>query len=77
MRNCELDAVVKSRTLSEVIDLVETLHIENQHIAQAAGVLLRHCLATGQDECDAASLRLLRAIKDTAEHCCRVIEGPR
>lgn len=76
MRNSELDAALMSRTLYEVIDILETLHAENRRIVAAADTLLLHLRSIDQAKRFDITIKLLQAIRETADHCCRVIEGP-
>ena len=65
-----------SKTLAEIIDLGETLYAENQRIGQAAELLLRVVEGNGSRR-DNLAIELLRSIRDTADYCCRVLDGPR
>ncbi|WP_156899433.1 hypothetical protein [Pleomorphomonas koreensis] len=76
MNTQEICAAAMGRTLAEIIDLGETLYIENQRISQAAKLLLRS-IESGGSRQDNLTVQLIRSIRDTADHCCRVIEGPR
>lgn len=74
MNTQEISAAAMGRTLAEIIDLSQTLYIENQRIRQAAELLLRS-IESGSCR-DDLKAQLIRSIRDTADHCCRVIEGP-
>lgn len=65
-----------SKTLAEIIDLGETLYVENQRIRQAAELLLRS-IESNNSRLDTLTIELLRSIRDTADYCCRVLDGPR
>lgn len=76
MNTHEISAAAMGRTLAEIIDLGETLYIENQRMRQAAELLLRSIESCDFRQ-DDLTVQLIRSIRDTADHCCRVIEGPR
>ena len=76
MSKHEISAAAMGRTLAEILDLGETLYVENQRISQAAELLLRSVRSDGS-RLDNLTIELLRSIRDTADHCCRVLEGPR
>ncbi len=76
MTKHEISAAAMGRTLAEILDLGETLYVENQRISQAAELLLQSVRGSGS-RLDNLTIELLRSIRDTADHCCRVLEGPR
>ena len=64
------------RTITEILDIGETLYVENQRISQAAELLLRAIEGNGSRQ-DNLVIELLRSIRETADYCCRVLDGPR
>jgi len=76
MTKHEISAAAMGRTLAEILDIGETLYVENQRISQAAELLLRAIEDNGSRR-DNLVIELLRSIRDTADYCCRVLEGPR
>jgi len=76
MSKQEICAAAMSKTLAEIIDLGETLYVENQRIRQAAELLLRS-IESDDSRLDNLTIELLRSIRDTADYCCRVLDGPR
>lgn len=76
MSKPEICAAAMSKTLAEIIDLGETLYVENQRISQAAELLLRAVEGNGSRQ-DNLTIELLRSIRDTADYCCRMLDGPR
>lgn len=75
MNHSEICAAAMGKTLAEIIDVGETLYVENQRISQAAELLLRS-IGRGQSRQDNLTVQLIQSIRETADHCCRVIEGP-
>lgn len=76
MSKQEICAATMGKTLAEIIDLGETLYVENQRMSQAAELLLRAIESNGS-HLDNLAVELLRSIRDTANYCCRVLDGPR
>jgi hypothetical protein len=71
----ELRMLMLNKTVAELIDGSVSLHEECRLISRTADLLVRVLAST-----DAASpnlLQLAQTVLDTANHCCRVIEGPR